>query len=144
MRAESASESLKTHLGELFWDWGIPTALSIIVVRETLTKLPVIASGGIRNGLEIAKCIAIGSDMGAMAYPFLVNAVHSKEALYRFADTVIAEASKSTMFLVGGSRYERSQECQAYLNWRIAIRGERILNISEIDEEMESTRIGYE
>jgi isopentenyl-diphosphate delta-isomerase len=38
--------------------------------------------------------------MGAMAYPFLVNAVHSKEALYRFADTVIAEL-KSTMFLVG-------------------------------------------
>jgi isopentenyl-diphosphate Delta-isomerase len=100
VRAESASESLKTRLGELFWDWGIPTALSIIVVRRALTKLPLIASGGIRNGLEIAKCIAIGADMCAMAYPFLVNAVQSKEALYQFADTVIAEL-KSTMFLVG-------------------------------------------
>jgi isopentenyl-diphosphate delta-isomerase len=63
-------------------------------------KLPLIASGGIRNGLEIAKCIAIGADMCAMAYPFLVNAVQSKERLYQFADTVIAEL-KSTMFLVG-------------------------------------------
>lgn len=102
VRAESASESLKTRLGELFWDWGIPTALSIIVVRRALTKLPLIASGGIRNGLEIAKCIAIGADMCAMAYPFLVNAVQSKEALYQFADTVIAEL-KSTMFLVGAA-----------------------------------------
>ncbi|MGH9950385.1 MAG: type 2 isopentenyl-diphosphate Delta-isomerase [Nitrososphaeraceae archaeon] len=100
VRAESASERLKTQLGELFWDWGIPTALSIIVVRRALMKLPLIASGGIRNGLEIAKCIAIGADMCAMAYPFLVNAVQSKERLYQFADTVIAEL-KSTMFLVG-------------------------------------------
>jgi isopentenyl-diphosphate delta-isomerase len=100
VRAESASEKLKTQLGELFWDWGIPTALSIIVVRRALTKLPLIASGGIRNGLEIAKCIAIGADMCAMAYPFLVNAVQSKESLYQFADSIIAEL-KSTMFLVG-------------------------------------------
>ena len=100
LRAESASERLKTRLGELFWDWGIPTALSIIVVRRALMKLPLIASGGIRNGLEIAKCIAIGADMCAMAYPFLVNAVQSKEHLYQFTDTVIAEL-KSTMFLVG-------------------------------------------
>jgi isopentenyl-diphosphate Delta-isomerase len=102
VRAESASDSLKTRLGELFWDWGIPTALSIIVVRRVLTRLPLIASGGIRNGLEIAKCIAIGADMCAMAYPFLVNAVQSREALYQFADTVIAEL-KSTMFLVGAA-----------------------------------------
>jgi isopentenyl-diphosphate Delta-isomerase len=100
VRAESASESLKIRLGELFWDWGIPTASSIIIIRRALAKLPLIASGGIRNGLEIAKCIVIGADMCAMAYPFLVNAVQSKEALYQFADTVMAEL-KSTMFLVG-------------------------------------------
>jgi isopentenyl-diphosphate Delta-isomerase len=100
MRAESASNRLKTHLGELFWDWGIPTALSVIEVRKALKELPLIASGGIRNGLEIAKCIVIGADMCAMAYPFLLNAVQSKELLYEFAETVIAEL-KSTMFLVG-------------------------------------------
>ena len=100
VRAESASENMKTRLGELFWDWGIPTALSIIVVRRALKELPLIASGGIRNGLEIAKAIAIGADMCAMAYPFLVNAVKSMEALRQFTDTVITEL-KSTMFLVG-------------------------------------------
>jgi isopentenyl-diphosphate delta-isomerase len=113
VRAESASERLKTRLGELFWDWGIPTALSIIVVRRTLTKLPLIASGGIRNGLEIAKCITIGADMCAMAYPFLVNAVQSKEALYQFADTVIAEL-KSTMFLVGAADIS-TLKCTKYI-----------------------------
>jgi isopentenyl-diphosphate Delta-isomerase len=100
LRAEGASNRLKTHLGELFWDWGIPTAVSIIEVRKVLNKLPLIASGGIRNGLEIAKCIVLGADMCAMAYPFLRNAVKSKEILYEFADTVVAEL-KSTMFLVG-------------------------------------------
>lgn len=100
VRAESTGQKLKMHLGELYWDWGIPTALSIIDVRRALKELPLIASGGIRNGLEIAKCIAIGADMCAMAYPFLVNAVRSERDLYEFADTAIAEL-KSTMFLVG-------------------------------------------
>jgi len=113
VRAESASERLKTRLGELFWDWGIPTALSIIIVRRMLKKLPLIASGGIRNGLEIAKCITIGADMCAMAYPFLVNAVQSKEALYQFADTVIAEL-KSTMFLVGAADIS-TLKCTKYI-----------------------------
>ena len=56
LRAETAHDSNKINLGELFWDWGIPTAVSLIEVRNSV-KIPVIASGGIRNGLEIAKCI---------------------------------------------------------------------------------------
>jgi len=99
LRAESLKDDLKNHLGEMFWDWGIPTAASLIEVRRAV-KLPLIASGGLRNGLEAAKCIALGANMTAMAYPFLQAASQSRESLFAFADTLLAEL-KSTMFLVG-------------------------------------------
>jgi isopentenyl-diphosphate Delta-isomerase len=99
LRAEASNNDLKIHLGEIFWDWGIPTATSLIEVKKTV-KVPIIASGGLRNGMEIAKCIVLGASMCAMAYPFLLKAAESKEQLFNFADTVIAEL-KSTMFLIG-------------------------------------------
>lgn len=99
IRAEASNNDLKTHLGEIFWDWGIPTAASLVEVKKTV-KVPIIASGGLRNGMEMAKCIVLGASMCAMAYPFLLKAAESKEQLFNFADTVIAEL-KSTMFLIG-------------------------------------------
>ena len=99
LRAELAYNDVKKHLGELFWDWGIPTALSIIYVRDVV-NLPIISSGGLRNGLDVAKSIVLGSDMGAMAFPFLVRAAESFENLSKFAEMVIIEL-KSSMFLVG-------------------------------------------
>lgn len=98
-RAESAGSELKTHLGEMFWDWGIPTAASLIEVRKAV-KLQLVASGGLRNGLEVAKCVAIGADMCAMALPFLKQAAISKEAVMGFANLLLNEL-KSTMYLVG-------------------------------------------
>lgn len=99
LRAEAVKDDSKRHLGEMFWDWGIPTAASLIEVRRAV-KLPLIASGGLRNGLEVAKCIALGANMAAMAYPFLRAAAQSRESLFAFADTLLSEL-KSTMFLVG-------------------------------------------
>lgn len=99
LRAEVSNNDLKIHLGEIFWDWGIPTATSLIEVKKTV-KVPIIASGGLRNGIEMAKCIVLGASMCAMAYPFLLKAAESKEQLFNFADIVIAEL-KSTMFLIG-------------------------------------------
>jgi isopentenyl-diphosphate delta-isomerase len=111
VRAEMVKNDIKRHLGDLFWDWGIPTAASLVQVRKAV-RLPLIASGGLRNGLEVAKCMALGASMAAMAYPFLRAASQSRESLFAFADTLLAEL-KSTMFLVGaenvqslaGSRY---------------------------------------
>ena len=99
VRAESLKDDLKKHLGEMFWDWGIPTASSLLEVKHAV-KVPLIASGGLRNGLEIAKCVVLGASMAAMAYPFLQTAAQSRESLFAFADTILAEL-KSTMFLVG-------------------------------------------
>jgi isopentenyl-diphosphate Delta-isomerase len=112
LRAENQKDKLKVRLGELFWDWGIPTAASIIEAKRGAPKVKVVASGGIRNGLEIAKCLVLGADMCGMAYPFLRKASVSQQALFEFANMIIEEL-KSTMFLVGakniqelkGSRY---------------------------------------
>ena len=62
--------------------------------------MPLIASGGLRNGLEVAKCLALGANICGMAYPFLRKAAESKQRLFEFAN-MITEELKSTMFLVG-------------------------------------------
>lgn len=64
----------------VFSDWGIPTAQSILNVRNAAPSLPVFASGGLRTGVDIAKCLALGASMGGMAGPFLKAANKSLEA----------------------------------------------------------------
>jgi isopentenyl-diphosphate Delta-isomerase len=54
-----------------FIDWGIPTAVSISYCRQEAPNLPVIASGGIKNGIDVAKCIALGASIVGLAGEFL-------------------------------------------------------------------------
>lgn len=63
-----------------FADWGIPTSESIRYVKEAAPDLPIIASGGLRDGVDIAKSIALGASLGGMAGPFLKVAIESPEA----------------------------------------------------------------
>lgn len=100
-RAENVSKDYHAHLGDLLWDWGIPTAASLLEVKK-VTRIPIIASGGLRNGLEIAKCITLGADMTAFAYPFLKAAAESKEKALEYAKLLINEL-RCVMFLVGAS-----------------------------------------
>jgi isopentenyl-diphosphate delta-isomerase len=65
------------NVARAFADWGIPTADSIRYAREAAPDLPVIASGGLRDGIDIAKCIALGADLGGLAGPFLKAAARS-------------------------------------------------------------------
>ncbi|HWQ36435.1 MAG TPA: type 2 isopentenyl-diphosphate Delta-isomerase [Blastocatellia bacterium] len=57
------------HLGEAFWDWGIPTAASVCELRGL--SLSLIASGGIRNGLQAAKALALGARLTGIALPVM-------------------------------------------------------------------------
>lgn len=56
---------------ELFWDWGIPTAESLRQVRQAAPETTLFASGGIRDGIEVAKCVALGASLVGLASPLL-------------------------------------------------------------------------
>ncbi len=72
-------------------DWGIPTARAIVEVREVLPELPLVASGGIRTGMDAAKAIALGADVVAMARPLLPAAIESAAAVVDWLQPFIDE-----------------------------------------------------
>jgi isopentenyl-diphosphate delta-isomerase len=74
-----------------FGEWGIPTADSIVNVRGAAPELPLVASGGIRSGADVAKAIALGADVVAIARPFLVRADEGEEALQRYVEELLGD-----------------------------------------------------
>lgn len=72
-----AATPAQARLAAAFLDWGIPTSQAILNVRRGAPDTLIIASGGLRNGVDIAKCIALGASLGGMAGPFLKAAVRS-------------------------------------------------------------------
>ena len=79
------------NVARAFADWGIPTAESVQYVRESVPDMPVIASGGLRDGIDVAKCIALGADLGGLAGPFLKPAEESVEAVLNVIWTLSTE-----------------------------------------------------
>jgi len=74
-----ASDEFTRQLAATFVGWGIPTAESILNVKKAVPNMIVFASGGIKDGLDIAKCIALGATLGGMAGNFLKAAAISTE-----------------------------------------------------------------
>ncbi|MFW9810503.1 MAG: type 2 isopentenyl-diphosphate Delta-isomerase [Candidatus Thorarchaeota archaeon] len=104
-RALREDDDLKAQLGLEFWDWGIPTALSVLMVLDS-TELDVIATGGIRTGLDVAKALALGSIAAGVAHPLLRPAVHGSALDIIVELERILEGLKVAMYLTGSQKVE--------------------------------------
>jgi isopentenyl-diphosphate delta-isomerase len=104
-RARTESQE---RVAAAFIDWGIPTAEAIQNVRRAAPGLPIIASGGLRDGIDVAKCVALGAGLGGLASPFLKAAAISVETT---AETIaeLARELRIAMFAAGAGTIAQLQ-----------------------------------
>jgi isopentenyl-diphosphate delta-isomerase len=95
-----ANSEIRRRVAATFVDWGIPTSEAIVAAKRVGGSLPIIASGGLRNGLDMAKCIALGATLAGMAGPFLKAAVHSLQAVLDEIEIATTEL-RVAMFGIG-------------------------------------------
>jgi len=95
-----ADTQARRELAAAFLNWGIPTSEAIGNVRRAAPQLLVFASGGLRNGVDLAKSLALGATLGGLAGPFLKAAVESTEAVVEAIERLSAEL-KICMFAAG-------------------------------------------
>ncbi|MCS7113491.1 MAG: type 2 isopentenyl-diphosphate Delta-isomerase [Candidatus Bathyarchaeota archaeon] len=110
---------LKAGVSKAFWDWGIPTAASIIEVRSAVRSARIIASGGLRSGVDIAKAICLGADMCAVALPILKPALrgpHEIEKILR----ILIEGLRTAAVLTGVSRIDELKKVKPIIAGRLA------------------------
>lgn len=104
-----ASNESQARLAAAFIDWGIPTSEAICNVRRAAPGMPIIASGGLRSGVDIAKCLALGASLGGMAGPFLKAAAHSIELTIQTIQEVQREI-QVCMFAAGAGNLMALQD----------------------------------
>jgi len=100
-RAKEHRNSFQRRLGDVFWDWGIPTAISIVEVSQTVS-IPTIASGGLREGVDMAKALALGSSLTSLSQPVLQAAVKGVKETKHVLSLLIEEL-RNSMFLIGAN-----------------------------------------
>lgn len=109
VEGERAENALQQRLGRTFADWGLPTAECITSIRAIAPNIPLIASGGLRHGLDVAKAIALGADIAGLAMPFLQAAVVSDAALSDLVEVLIAEIV-TVLFCTGNANLEQLKQ----------------------------------
>jgi isopentenyl-diphosphate delta-isomerase len=112
VESERAQNAQQRQLGMTFADWGLPTAECITSIRAVAPEVPLIASGGLRHGLDVAKAIALGADITGLAWPFLQAAAESEAALYALVEVLIAEIT-TVLFCTGNATLSQLQHSKA-------------------------------
>jgi isopentenyl-diphosphate delta-isomerase len=103
----------KATVGEMFWDWGVPTAAAISYAKARGFKI--VGSGGLRTGLDCARALALGADMTGMALPWLKTAFsEGYEAALGFGETTV-QALKVACLLTGSKDIAALQEAPKML-----------------------------
>jgi isopentenyl-diphosphate delta-isomerase len=100
-----APDEFTRQLAGTFVGWGIPTAESILNVKKAVTEMIIFASGGIKDGLDIAICIALGATLGGMAGQFLKAAAISNENAIETMKLTMRQI-EVTMFAAGAGKLE--------------------------------------
>ncbi len=107
-RYRASNEAMK-NVAAAFAQWGIPTADSIRMARKGAPEVALIASGGVRTGVDVAKAIALGADAAALATPLLKTANASWETVMEKLDEIIQEL-RITMFCIGARNLRELKE----------------------------------
>lgn len=94
------SDEYDIQVAESFIDWGIPTAEALTSIRNEFSAIPIFASGGLKNGMDIAKSLALGANLAGMAGVFLKAAVVSTEHLIKKIK-VMEKILRISMFVTG-------------------------------------------
>jgi len=117
-RAKERGDEFHQRLGETFWDWGTPTAISLVEVAQS-THLPITASGGIRNGEDVAKAIVLGANLAGTASPILRAAIEGPKEVKKVLAYMIEEL-RNTMFLVGAKSINELKNAPAVVTRKTA------------------------
>jgi isopentenyl-diphosphate Delta-isomerase len=105
-RSQSRGDERNRNIGLLYRDWGIATPVA--VVEASVAGLPLISTGGVRNGLDMARALALGATLVGMGFPFLKAASQSYEAVCELLETVVSEL-KVAMQLSGAASIAQLQ-----------------------------------
>ena len=95
-------EAQPDNLGLLFQDWGNPTPLALRELRPLADRITLVASGGVRSGIDMVKAVILGASMCGLAKPFLKPAMESAEAVIQVIERLKREFTVA-MFLLGAA-----------------------------------------
>ncbi len=121
LRIEEENYPYTRNLGETFQNCGTPTPVSVMLAKK-YTGLPVLATGGIRTGLDVVKAQCLGADIAGLAYPFLIAALNdvnagsaSIDACLKEIETIKAEI-KTAMCLLNAKRVNDLDDSQVHVS----------------------------
>ncbi|MBO0795973.1 MAG: type 2 isopentenyl-diphosphate Delta-isomerase [Ktedonobacteraceae bacterium] len=106
-RAQAQGDEQTATIGQLYRDWGIPTPIAL--VESGVAGLPLIATGGVRSGLDVARALALGATLVGLGFPFLKAASESYEKVCELLQGTIAQL-KVAMQLSGAGNVAQMRE----------------------------------
>lgn len=115
-RAKEIDDKVRETLGKSFWNWGIPTPASIVYAN---IGLPLVATGGVRNGMDAAKAFVLGADAAGIAKALLNSATKSSKEVVNELN-IIAEELRCSMFLLGCKNIAEMQKSRYITDGKLA------------------------